>query len=287
MTETSSQVFQSVRVRYFVLAWLLMIFYLPGAEIVFRAIDIDAPWYWWDLAYIYYAQLMLAAVLILTILFPIRLPVRGLIGTAPTISELRSGILLSAFLFLFAWAAAYVLFLPLSYWVPAFVDAWYIGVPDLIYFDYGEYPILPNFLNLFSLCVAAPILEEFAFRGVILHRWSHKFGLRSAVLWSSLLFGIVHPDPLGAFAFGIGMCVLYLRTQSLLLPIICHGVYNFVVWLVEIGFIFKDGPEHEYTLSQFQDEWLGGLVAAVLVVAWAAWFIRTQKQDRPWNLPEI
>ena len=276
-----------VRVRFLVIAWLSMVFYLPGADVlVVRTID-EAPWYWWDLAYVLYAQLLLALVVVLTVLFPVRVPIIRIFGRSPTVDEMRAGLTLSVYLYLFSWAAAYLLFLPLSFWVPSFVNYWFIELPDLIYFDFGTYPAAPNALNFISLCVVAPLLEEFAFRGVILHRWARKFGVRSAVLWSSVVFGIVHPDFLGAFAFGVGMCVLYLRTQSLLLPILCHGAYNILVWLSEIGFIIKDGPEHRFTLEQFQSEWLYGLLAGLIVVVWTWLYFRKPKPEIVWRLPTV
>ncbi|MEM8684412.1 MAG: CPBP family intramembrane glutamic endopeptidase, partial [Pseudomonadota bacterium] len=176
---------------------------------------------------------------------------------------------------------------PLSHVIPDFVTYWFIDLPPLIYFDFGSYPVAPNLLNLLSLCVLAPVIEEIAFRGIILHRWAHKYGLRSAVLWSSLIFGVVHPDFLGAFTFGVGMCVLYLRTQSLLLPIICHGVYNLAVWLIEVGYILKDGPEYLYTLEQFQNEWPIGLTAGLIAVIWALLYLRWSTSSRTWELPQL
>lgn len=269
-----------------VAAWLLMLFYLPGASQVLAGALSQAPWYWWDVAYALYGQIILALVVILTATVPFRVPLRKVLGRKPTALEVRSGLVFSVFLFFVAWAAAYLVFLPLSYWIPDFVNFWFIDLPRLIYFDFGSYPAAPNFLNLVSLCVVAPVLEEFAFRGLVLHRWKRKFGLRSAVLWSSLIFGIAHPDFLGAFAFGVGMCVLYLRTQSLLLPIICHGVYNFATWLLEVGYVVKDGPEYEYTLEQFQSEWIYGLIAAFIVIAWTWLYFRKPIPDTTWKLPD-
>jgi len=263
-----------------------MLFYLPGAPQVLASALSQAPWYWWDVAYVLYGQIFFALVVMLTVTVPIRVPISKVFGRKPTAPEVRSGLVLSAFLFFFAWASAYLVFLPLSYWIPDFVTVWFIDLPRLIYFDFDSYPAAPNLLNLVSLCVVAPVLEEFAFRGIVLHRWTRKLGLRSAALWSSLVFGIVHPDFLGAFAFGVGMCVLYVRTQSLLLPIICHGAYNYSIWLLEVGYIVKDGPEHDYTLEQFQSEWVYGLIAAFIVVAWTWLYLRKPIPETTWKLPD-
>ncbi len=283
-TPTESSL-ENVRVRYMVAAWLLILFYLPGADLIVAKVPSNAPWYWWDVAYVLYGQTLFSIAVVLTVIFPRRVPLSAVVGRKPTLQEVRSGLIFSLFLFFVAWAAAYMVFFPLSYLAPDFVTYWLIDLPPLIYFDFGSYPVLPNLLNLISLCVIAPVVEEFAFRGILLHRWAHKFGLRSAVLWSSLIFGIVHPDFLGAFAFGVGMCALYLRTQSLLLPIICHGVYNFAVWLLEVGYIVKDGPEYIYTLEQFQSDWSLGLIAGLIVITWVWFYVRKPASNATWKLP--
>ena len=200
---------------------------------------------------------------------------------------LRSGLLWAAFLFVIAPPAVYLVFLPLSYVAPWFVYVWLIDLPGTIYFDNGVFPFVPNLLNVVSLCVIAPVLEEVAFRGVILHRWTHRFGLKKAILFSSFLFGIVHPDVLGAFLFGIGMCVLYLRFQSLWVPIISHGVYNFVAWLVELGYFYKDGPYAEYTLQDFQKEWWVAAIFAVVGLVWAVIYLLRRKPDQRLELPKL
>ncbi len=262
-----------------------MVFYLPGADYLSRVSGLSLAWYSWDVTYVYYGQLLIATALLLTLSFPVKLPIRKIVGREPSRSEYFSGLALSAFLFLSAIPAAYVIFLPLSLWVPEFVEYWYIYTPPLIYHDYGVYPFVANLLNLVSLCVVAPVVEEIAFRGLILHRWTYRFGVLPAILGSSFVFGIVHPDPLGAFFFGIGMCILYLRTQSLLLPIVCHGAYNFVVWLIELGYILKDGPDQSYTLEQFQNDWPTALIYAALVGLWTVIYLRRAREDIRWGLP--
>ena len=227
----------------------------------------------------------MATIVVLTVVLPDRLPIRLIVGKEPSKPVLASGLFLSAYLFILAWPAAYILFLPLSYWIPEFVQYWYIDIGELVYFDYGSFPLAANLLSIISLCVVAPIIEEFTFRGVILHRWTRKFGLRTAVLGSSLVFALVHPDPLGAFFFGVGMCILYLRTQSLVLPMVCHGAYNFVVWLFEFGYKLAFGPDYRYTLAQFQDEWPIGLAALVVVVVWTGVYLKRNRADIPWRLP--
>jgi membrane protease YdiL (CAAX protease family) len=194
---------------------------------------------------------------------------------------------LTLFVLVFSIAAAYALFYPLSFLAPDFVTYWFIDLPPLIYYADDAYPILPNVLNYISLVVMAPLVEEFSFRGILLHRWTQKWGMMPAILASSALFGIAHPDPVGATVFGVAMCVLYLRTQTLVVPIVCHALNNGVAWLIEAGYIAYRGPEHVYTLEDFQSEWIIGLVSAIVCFLWAAAYLKRARRDTRWVLPRL
>lgn len=71
-----------------------------------------------------------------------------------------------------------------------------------------------------------PLVEEFVFRGVLLHAWTARFGERRATLGTSLAFGVLHHDVIGAVAFGIVMAVMYRRTGTLLVPVVVHAAFN-------------------------------------------------------------
>jgi membrane protease YdiL (CAAX protease family) len=97
-------------------------------------------------------------------------------------------------------------------------------------------PIAPllNFMEFFIGVIVAPIVEEFLFRGFLLHRFTIKWGIRTAVLASSFIFGILHADILGAFLFGLVMCILYLKTGTILVPIFCHMLNNCIAFGMEM-----------------------------------------------------
>ena len=122
---------------------------------------------------------------------------------------------------------------------------------------------------------------------MLLHRWTLKWGMLKAILLSSFLFGIVHPDPIGAIAFGIAMSILYLQTQSLMIPILCHAANNLFVWLIEVGYRIVEGSEYQYTLKEFQDEWHIGVICGVLAVIWAIRYSKRPSLFQQWKLPLI
>jgi uncharacterized protein len=90
-------------------------------------------------------------------------------------------------------------------------------------------------IAMFFGCVAAPILEEMLFRGVILRSFLRQYSRTKAILWSSAIFGIAHLNLYqlaSAFAIGIVSGWLYERCRSLWPCIVLHASYNgFITWL--------------------------------------------------------
>ncbi|MES2257849.1 MAG: type II CAAX endopeptidase family protein [Pseudomonadota bacterium] len=76
--------------------------------------------------------------------------------------------------------------------------------------------------------VAAPLCEEFIFRGLIFGGLRRLTGALPAALGSAALFSIVHPAPSMLPVFVLGLCTAwsYERSKSLLAPMLAHAVYN-------------------------------------------------------------
>lgn len=91
-----------------------------------------------------------------------------------------------------------------------------------------------NLLDLVYIIVytviLVPIAEELIFRGVILNRLNNKVNVLYAIIISSVLFSLVHGfgrlTP--TFFFGLCMCVIYLKTNNITIPIIIHMLNNAV-----------------------------------------------------------
>lgn len=95
-------------------------------------------------------------------------------------------------------------------------------------------PIFYNFLEIVTSVIVAPIAEEFVFRGVLIHAWTAKWGLRSAILLSSLMFGFLHFNPIGVSIAGIIFALLYLKTRTLFVPIVAHAMNNSIVFILPL-----------------------------------------------------
>jgi membrane protease YdiL (CAAX protease family) len=78
---------------------------------------------------------------------------------------------------------------------------------------------------------AAPIFEEFIFRGLIFGGLRRTLGMAASMLASAAIFALVHPpfSVLPVFGLGVATALLYERTRLLIGPIAAHAVYNAVV----------------------------------------------------------
>ena len=80
-----------------------------------------------------------------------------------------------------------------------------------------------------SIAVVTPIAEELMFRGYILDAINRKHSDWTSIIWSSLLFGLVHLNPFvmgQAFMGGMVYGWIRVRTGSILPTIACHMMWN-------------------------------------------------------------
>lgn len=145
--------------------------------------------------------------------------------------SLKELILILLFHFLISIGFIFLLVLLASYISPWLINA--------IIYDEGM--IVPQSLKskiyyAISAILLAPVVEEIAFRGIILNRFRSKWGLGRAVIFSSILFGILHYKlaVVGAVTFGICLALIYLRTENILLSITAHFINN----LIAVSFMF-------------------------------------------------
>ena len=89
--------------------------------------------------------------------------------------------------------------------------------------------------SILMTVVAAPVLEEIFFRGLVLERLSRRWSGAAAVLVSSAFFGLVHtpilPQMVNAFVIAVVMGYIYLQTRSLVPVIAIHAINNGLAYL--------------------------------------------------------
>lgn len=130
---------------------------------------------------------------------------------------------------------------------------------------------------LFALVLVAPLTEELLFRGWLLQDLKDQYGRRKALLWSSLLFGLVHLE-LSAILYatlgGLVLGAVALRTKSTLASIAMHAGVNALPLLLPASLLRIEGFN---TLSQRVEHvsvWLlllsSGALVALLAILWRA-----------------
>ena len=96
---------------------------------------------------------------------------------------------------------------------------------------------LTYLLEVVSSVIFAPILEELVFRGVLFNRLKIRIGIIGAMLISSGIFAIGHEfgGMTSAFLFGMCMCIIYLKTDNILMTMSIHFINNLVAVILETG----------------------------------------------------
>jgi hypothetical protein len=201
---------------------------------------------------------------------------RSLLGPWPSPIRWRAIWGLWITLFLFSLGAFQVSFTLLSFLTPQLVES---TLQETIFLgpEKTAWPWLYNVLMVGILVVAAPVLEEFLFRGFLLHRWGTRWRLGTAVILSSVLFGVLHSNIVGLTVFGLVMALLYLRSRSLGLVMIVHSLNNAIAACLEIATRLL-GADLQPSLATFRaNVWLGLLFLAVST----PWVVRFVRQNWP------
>lgn len=211
---------------------------------------------------------LLLALLLWWLTFKQRDELSELLLNPPAPAELPEYLWLAVGMVISSVGLTYLMYYPLSFIAPELVQDWLLDVPPLLYWDeQGAYG-LGNFLAVISAVIFAPIVEEFIFRGYLLNRWSLKLGAMPAILLSSGLFAFLHSDMLGAFVFGVVLCLLYMKTRSLIGPILVHIVNNLIAVSLEWMDLKWWSGFTPMTLQDFYDQAGWGLLGLLVGIPW-------------------
>ncbi len=136
---------------------------------------------------------------------------------------------------------------------------------------------LDTLVSLCAIAFAPAICEELLFRGAVLPALQRGLGATAAALGSAALFGLIHVDfttgapsfyrvPF-AFAVGLGLAALRLRTGSLWASILAHATLNGITYFAAPLAGTPDGalPDPQPLLGA--GLFLGGVVTSALLFA--------------------
>jgi membrane protease YdiL (CAAX protease family) len=153
--------------------------------------------------------------------------------------------------------------------IPEFVKQAFLSMSD----DHGVYPFI-------TLVIAAPILEELIFRGIILDGFLKIYSPSKSIILSSILFGLVHLNPwqfLSGLFIGVFMGWIYYRTNSLWLTIIIHASLNLFSF---VSTLVMDTTAADMDKSAVES--YGGLTSFLIIVisSWIAIIVSVNYLNR-------
>jgi membrane protease YdiL (CAAX protease family) len=136
---------------------------------------------------------------------------------------------------------------------------------------------------LITVGIVAPIVEELMFRGIILDGLRvHNYKVGTAVFASSLLFGLVHWDPINSiqtFLLGLFLCWLRISTGSLMLCVISHSVFNVAPFiLIKMNAHVQGLTSLPSKTVEFQPLWLDAFGVVLLLAGIAGLKLTNNEQ---------
>jgi membrane protease YdiL (CAAX protease family) len=155
-----------------------------------------------------------------------------------------------------------------------------IPMPESIKKAFMDFGSQTGIFAFFLMVIAAPILEELIFRGIILDGLLKKYSSTKSILISSLLFGLVHLNPwqfVTGLIIGIFSGWVYYRSRSLSYSIIIHASANLS------GFIMRYFIDFDSFMDDTLIEMYGGLsnliiaiIGSIIIVAVCVYFLRKE-----------
>lgn len=137
-----------------------------------------------------------------------------------------------------------------------------LHIPDFMKEMIGQFVNQKGVFSFIAIVIAAPVVEELIFRGIILDGLLKKHSPTKSILISSILFGIVHLNPwqfISALILGAFSGWVYYRTKKLSLSILIHSINNL------IGFISFYLVDMETIMNGSMFKFYGGVVNMVVV----------------------
>jgi tetratricopeptide (TPR) repeat protein/membrane protease YdiL (CAAX protease family) len=139
---------------------------------------------------------------------------------------------------------------------------------------------LPWGLALIVTCLLPAVSEELFFRGFLGRGLVARYGPALGILLTSLLFGVIHINPVRiavAGVLGIALHAVYLATRSLWIPILVHLVNN-VLWdgCERVKLAYKFDLSGLYDAKSLPLSLTLSAAATVATLAWAFYRTRTR-----------
>lgn len=128
-----------------------------------------------------------------------------------------------------------------------------------------------NLPAILTAVVAAPVLEEIVCRGIICEGLIKNISPRAGILWSALIFTVIHLNPwqgLPAFVIGCFLGWIYWKTRSIIPCIFIHFVNNGLAMFLYWYYCEKSGYDLDTPVSEIY-----GISEPVMLTIYAAIFL--------------
>jgi membrane protease YdiL (CAAX protease family) len=112
-----------------------------------------------------------------------------------------------------------------------------IPVPEFLKVEPEKLGNMTGIASFLLMVIIAPVFEELVYRGIILDGLLKRYSAFTAIIVSSLLFGIVHLNPeqfIAGFIVGVFAGWIYYKTRNLMLTMILHATINLVGYFQNI-----------------------------------------------------
>jgi len=127
--------------------------------------------------------------------------------------------------------------------------------------------LLQGWMSIVVIGLIAPLAEEIVFRGIVLGFFLKTYSPKKAVVFSALLFAILHMNPylfVNALALGILLGWLYYATRNIYTCILFHSLYNLLSYAIVNNMLPFSVPGFT-TQAKFQPMWFDMLGLALLI----------------------
>jgi uncharacterized protein len=135
------------------------------------------------------------------------------------------------------------------------------GLDDLFIAETSGYGLF----GVLTIVVAAPVLEELIYRGIIQEGLMHRLRPIGAIVLTSLLFGFIHFNPwqfTAAFIAGLFIGWVYYYTRDIILAITIHLVNNLFVVVT----MWSSGQMVEDRTNTVLDYFSGFILTWILII---------------------
>jgi membrane protease YdiL (CAAX protease family) len=128
-------------------------------------------------------------------------------------------------------------------------------------------PVLYYLFYILYYFILSPITYTFIFQGIILHRWSAKWGVVPAIIMLCLIHSI-NLNVLGGLSLGLMQTMIYIKSKSLVLTFIVNvinGIITFILFFMTLPL--------ENTLEQFRSLLGIGIVCFAVSTPFLIWVL--------------